>query len=84
VFKKLRAFGFNNGLIEDLVDKGVEIIVIYYKKYKNVAWVNEHIYLVRPWTVITKGILYKAEDFESQLMIPISLLDEYKKDEVKL
>lgn len=81
-FKIFQGFGFNELLIEDLINVGIENIVIYYKKFNGHAWVNEHIYLVRTWTVMTKGKRYQAEDFESQLIIQKKFLDEIKIDEV--
>jgi hypothetical protein len=82
-FKIFQGFGFNSGLLEDLIDKGVEMIVLFYKKFNGKNWVNEHVYHITPWKAMTEGTEYRAEDFEPQIIVKKTSFDEYK-DEVKI
>jgi|GEM_PF-5740620 len=82
-FRIFQGFGFNEGLVEDLIDRGVENVIIYYKKFNGKSWVNEHIYLIRTWDLMTKSRKYQAENFEPQLIIKKSYLDEIKNEVIK-
>lgn len=83
-FKIFQGFGFNKLLINDLVAKGVEYVIIFYKKFNGHAWVTEHTYYTDPAVILKYGKLYQAEGFEQQLIINKKYLGEVGSDNIEV
>ena len=63
-FKKFQGFGFNKGLIEELVGSGVGCILLVYH-----GWRGTIKYLVSARTVLEHGVLVHYRPFEPQYVI---------------